>query len=254
MEKIFIKNLFSEKTILITGATSGIGKSTALQLSNLGAKLILIGRTPDKIKILKNEIGLEHLYLEKDLSEEDSILNLFKTIPEKYLPLDGLFHSSGSSIVKSIKISKTNDLYRLMSVSTAVALCIGRVAMNKKFFNENSSVVFMSSVSSICGSEGISAYAASKGAINSLVKSLASELSKRKIRVNGLISGAIKTPMHDELTKNLTQEGIINYENKHLLGFGEEKDIANLATFILSDGAKWITGSSIIIDGGYSAV
>ena len=60
--------------------------------------------------------------------------------------------------------------------------------------------------------------------------------------------------MHDELTKNLTQEGIINYENKHLLGFGEEKDIANLATFILSDGAKWITGSSIIIDGGYSAV
>lgn len=254
MEKIFRKNLFSNKTILVTGATSGIGKSTAIKLSNLGANLILIGRNLDKLKILENELGRAHLYLEKDLSEEDSILNIFKNIPEKYLPLDGIFHSSGNSLIKSIKISKTNDLYKLMSISTSVALCMGRAAMNKKFFNENSSLVFMSSVSSICGSEGIAAYAASKGAINSLVKSLALELSKRKIRVNSLISGAVKTPMHTELTKNLTKEGIKNYENKHLLGFGEEKDIANLAAFILSDGARWITGSSIIIDGGYSAV
>ena len=251
---IFAKNLFSGKKILVTGATSGIGKNTALMLNKLGAKLILIGRDNDKLNEVKNDLGNSHSYFCCDLSEEDKILDVFNNLSNNFLPIDGVFHSSGNIVIKSLKITRTKDLYKMISTTASVAICLGKAAMNSKFFKENSSILFMSSVSSICGNEGLSAYAASKGAIDSLVKTMSVELSKRKIRINSLVAGAVETPLHKNLIKNLSNEGIENYRKKHLLGFGTETDITDLAIFILSDGSRWITGSNLIIDGGYSAI
>lgn len=118
---------------------------------------------------------------------------------------------------------------------------------------DNSSVIFMSSVAGISGTPGLAAYSASKSALIGLTKSLALEFAHRKIRFNCLLSGAVISPMHERLIKNLSVNSIQDYESKHPLGFGEKDDIANIASFLLSEASKWITGTAISIDGGYSA-
>ena len=110
----------------------------------------------------------------------------------------------------------------------------------------------MSSVASKFGTSGMAHYSSVKSTINTATKCLATELASRKIRVNCIISGAIKTPMHDRLLSGMSNKSIQEYEDKHLLGFGKPSDIANAVTYLLSSSSEWITGSEIYIDGGYS--
>jgi NAD(P)-dependent dehydrogenase (short-subunit alcohol dehydrogenase family) len=110
----------------------------------------------------------------------------------------------------------------------------------------------MSSVASITGQKGLSVYSASKGAVDAAARSLASEFADKNLRVNTVVSGAVITEMHDRLTGDLPEESIKDYEDKHLLGFGEPRDIANAALYLLSDASKWVTGTSLVVDGGYS--
>ncbi|MDC3203592.1 SDR family oxidoreductase [Prochlorococcus sp. AH-716-B04] len=251
--KTFNKNLLKGKTILITGATSGIGEKTSFLLNELGANLILIGRNDEKLKALKNKMGESNLYIKLDLSKEDSIFQAIKNLPNEFLPLNGAFHSSGNELIKSLSITKTKDLYKSISNSSAVALSISRAASNSRLFKNNSSIIFMSSVSSILGTSGMTAYAASKGCIDSMVKSVAIEVAPRNVRVNSIIAGAVISPMHEKLTEKMSTDSIKKYEIKHPLGFGSCEDIANLVVFLISDASKWITGTSIVIDGGFSA-
>ncbi len=254
IDNIFAPNIFFKKNFFVTGATSGIGEFTSLALSKLGANLILIGRDKSKLLNLKKKLGEKHLYLQLDLSKDDSIFETFKKLPTKSLPLHGGFHASGSELVKPLSITKAKDLYKSISNASAVALSIGRAAASKKLFEDNSSIVFMSSISSKYGTEGMSVYSSSKGCIDSMVKSMAIELIKRKIRFNSINAGAVNTPMHKKLLTNMSPESILNYEKKHPLGFGSPDDISNLVIFLLSDASKWITGTSIVIDGGYSSI
>lgn len=251
---IFDKTIFRGKKIIITGATSGIGEDSSYFLNELGANLILLGRNTEKLNKLKENLGNKHEFINCDLSEEDCIFNIIKNLPDKFLPLDAAFHASGSELIKSMKITKTKDLYKLISNSAAVALSLGRAALNKNLFKENASLIFMSSVSSICGTEGMTAYASSKGCIDSMIKSMSIELATRNIRINSIVAGAIKTPMHSKILNKMSKESILNYEKKHPLGFGSCEDISNLVSFLISDASKWITGTSIIVDGGYSAI
>tara|TARA_B100000989_G_scaffold262072_1_gene213395 strand:+ start:2254 stop:3036 length:783 start_codon:yes stop_codon:yes gene_type:complete len=251
---IFVPGIFNQRKFLVTGATSGIGEETSKVLSELGAKLILVGRDISKLENLKKIIGEKHFFIQLDLSEDDSIYKTIKSLPADLLPLDGAFHSSGSEFIKPLNIIKAKDLYNSISNSSAVALSIGRAAANKKCFKDSSSIVFMSSISSKFGAEGMTVYSSSKGCIDSMVKSMSIELSKRKIRFNSINAAAVETPMHKKVIKNMSKEAILNYEKKHPLGFGSTKDISNLVVFLLSDASSWITGTSVIIDGGYSAV
>ena len=114
------------------------------------------------------------------------------------------------------------------------------------------SIVFMSSVASLIGQSGMSIYSASKGAIDAAMRSLACELAENKIRVNSIVAAAVETEMHQRLTKNMSTETLNTYKEKHLLGFGQAEDIANAATFLLSNASKWITGTTMVVDGGYS--
>jgi len=250
----FHNNSLINKKILITGGSSGIGADAAKMFSNCGATIILLGRSEIKLKnvVLGLSDKQKHKYIVSDLSIEDAAYNTLKSLDENLLPLDGIFHSSGTELIKPIQLTKTKDLNYVLSSSLYPAISIGRAISKKGIMKDGGSVIFMSSVAAISGTPCLSAYSASKAGLQGLLKSLALEFSNRKIRFNSIISGAIVSPMHERILKNMPSQSVEDYEMKHPLGFGSPSDISNLATFLLSDASKWITGTQIVIDGGYT--
>ena len=243
------------RRILITGASSGIGAASAQLMSSLGAQLVFTGRNSERLQdVSKLLVGNSHLAITCDLSVPDALFTLIKSLPELWFPLSGAFHSAGIERIKPARLTKTSDLRELMASSTDSAFSLARAVASNGLFSDGASIVFMSSVSALCGTAGLSAYAATKGAIEAMSRSLAAELAPRAIRVNTLVSGAIETPMHTRLTQSLNQNALEDYRSRHPLGFGSANDVAQLAGFLLSDGGRWITGASLVIDGGYSAL
>lgn len=252
---VLSENSLEGRRILITGASSGLGAVAAELMSYLGARLVLIGRDSERLNnVYKALRGNSHLAVTCDLRLQDALFTLIKSLPESWLPLNGAFHSAGVERIKPARLTKTSDVHELMASSTDSAFSLARAVATKALFCDGASLVFMSSVSAICGTAGLSAYSASKGAIEAMSRSLAAELAPRSITVNTLVSGAIETPMHSRLVDGLNQDGLDHYRNRHPLGFGSAIDVAQLASFLLSDGGRWITGASFVIDGGYSAV
>ncbi len=250
----FRDDIFLEKKILITGCTSGIGQEVAFLLSSLGCSLLLLGRNKNKLNQLISKLSFpdRHSQLVVDLSVPNALFELKSDIAQ-YGPLDGIFHSAGVALVKPTKLITSDDINKVLSPSIYASLDISRLACSSKIISPNSSIVFMSSVSSILGTSCMSLYSASKGAIDSLTRSLAIELAPRKVRVNTIVSGAVETPMHENLSSLLTAEMLEDYRQRHPLGFGQPESVASAVTFLLSDASCWITGSQFIIDGGYSA-
>ncbi len=253
--KFFNDNILQNKKIMITGASSGIGESTAIKYSQYGAKLILLSRNKEKLnKIMKRLHNKEtHTLIECDISCDDEAFNVITNLSEENLPLDGAFHAAGSELVKPIGLIKNKDFKDNFSSSVSSAISMSRAFFKSKVMNNHSSVIFMSSIAAITGTSGLSAYSASKSALIGLTKSLAIEFSNRKIRFNTILSGAVKTPMHERILDRLSLDAKVEYEAKHPLGFGSPEDISSLATFLMCDASKWITGTSICIDGGFAA-
>ena len=253
--KIFNQNLLKGKKILITGASSGIGADSAEKFAQYGAELILLGRNEDKLSEVKSSLNNSHLHfiVKSDLAKDDEAFKVITNLPKEFLPLNGVFHSAGKELIKPISLTKSSDFKDLVSTTVQAAISISRALAKKNIMFDNSSVVFMSSVSAISGTPGLTAYSACKSALIGLTKSLALEFAHRKIRFNCLLSGAVISPMHERLLKNLSVKSIEDYESKHPLGFGDKSDISNITTFLMSEASKWITGSSISVDGGYSA-
>ena len=253
--EVFNKNTLLNKKILITGASSGIGAYCAKEFAKYGAELILVGRNDIKLNEVRSSLENPklHLVYRADLSEIDSGFEMICNLPEEKLPLDGIFHSVGKELIKPINLTKSSDYKLVFSSTVEAAISISRALAKKNIVAKNASVIFMSSVAAISGTPGLSAYSASKAALIGLTKSLALEFAPRQVRFNTLLSGAVESPMHDRLLKNLSSKSIDEYRSRHPLGFGKKSDISNLSTFLISDASQWITGSSICIDGGYSA-
>lgn len=243
----------SGKRILITGASSGIGRTTAQVLSELGAQLVLMARNEKNLQItLQSLAGTGHSLNIFDLSAVDEITAMLKKIASEQGPLTGLFHSAGVELVMSLSLLKGKYIDQVFDVSIKAALMLVRGFTQKGVSSpEGGSLVFMSSAAGLCGVLGMSIYSASKAAIDGAVRSLACELAPRAIRVNSIIAGAVQTKMHDRLVKKLGKEEILDYEKRHLLGFGRPEDIAYAAAFLLSDASRWITGTGMVVDGGY---
>lgn len=253
--QVFNKNCLINKRILITGASSGIGRKSAELFNSCGAYVILVGRNEKKLKEISSKLEKKERssYFITDLSVPDSACDCVNKISKDQPPLDGVFHSAGQELIKPLSLTKDRDLNLVLSSTLNSALSLSRALTKRSIFRNGGSIVFMSSIAAIAGSPGMSAYSASKGAINSLSRSLALEFAPRNIRVNTINAGAVKTSMHERLINNLSPTAASDYELKHPLGIGESIDIANLATFLMSDASKWITGSEINIDGGYTA-
>lgn len=241
------------KTILVTGASSGIGQATAILLSKLNAKVILVARDQVRLEETSRLIESNERFVEQfDLTSTSEISSWLNALSKKYGSLSGLVHCAGIRFTLPLKMTGADIVKATFATNVNSALALAQAFSQKNIYHENSSIVLISSVLGLVGNSGVSAYAASKGAIIALTKSLAVELAKNQIRVNCVVPGVVRTPLIAKLAANLTNEQQKEIEAAHLLGLGEPSDIANSIAFLLSDAARWITGSIMTVDGGYT--
>lgn len=240
------------KKILITGASSGMGRETAILCSQLGARIILVARRKDKLEDVISELeGTGHKYYSFDLSRTDEIESLIKIVISDNGSLDGFVHSAGIGSTRPLKLLKPTALNEVMSVNFYSFIEIVRCITKRKCFNEGMSIVGISSIASKQGNQSKTAYSASKAAMDAAVRCLAKELAGRKIRLNTVNPAWIKTDIYEQFLANGgDSEDVKNILARQYLGVGEPIDVANMVVYLLSDASKLITGSNVIIDGG----
>ena len=236
------------KTILITGASSGIGSATAIECSKLGATCVITGRNEERLnETLSQMVGKGHISIVSDLSTEEGIDTLINNSPN----LDGLVNNAGVAINKPIRFYKQDDLERIFQTNTFAPMLIVKGLLKKKKINKGGSIVFTSSVASFNSRLGNGIYGSSKAALTSYMHYCAREIANNSIRANCIHPGMVETPLiHDgSLSEDDLQKDIENYP---LGRYGKSNEIAHAIIYLLSDASAWVTGTSLIIDGGLS--
>ena len=237
------------KTIFITGSSSGIGKSIALSCSKMGANIILTGRNVSRLEATYNELQTNpnNYFLVADLKDHSDIEELVDKLP----PLDGLVLNAG--IVKTVPVSfiKKEHINEVFDVNFTSSVLLIQKLLKKRKIKKGGSICFISSVASSYVNIGNSLYSASKGAVNSFTKAAALELSSKQIRVNAILPGFIETGILEN--SKIDQASIKEHLKNYPMGrFGQPDDIANGVIYLMSDASQWTTGSLMTIDGGYS--
>lgn len=234
------------KNILVTGASSGIGKATALYLAKQGAVVILAARNEARLKEVKDAIG-EHAYSYVcDFNKLESIQGIFDFCKENDLKLDGMVHAAGISNPIPVRSVSVESLEETMRVNCMAFAELGKYFCGKKYSNENASIVAISSLAATRPVMGQLIYAASKSALNTMVEVMSKEFLKRKIRVNAIMPSYVDTPM-------VAEGGCFGMNNgidAMPLGVIEPIQIAYLAEFLLSEKSKHITGAAIPVSSG----
>jgi NAD(P)-dependent dehydrogenase (short-subunit alcohol dehydrogenase family) len=234
---------------LVTGASSGIGRATAVLLSQLGAGVVANGRDESRLdetmSLLENH-GAEHLSAAFDMCATDDIPRWMTSLGR----LDGLVHCAGVSRLVALRHVTAAMAEEAMRVNwlSAVAVCKG--FRQKQVRADRGSIVLMSS----CAVDGVrmnALYSSAKAAIVSLARSLAAELAQERIRVNCVTPGWVVTPMTDWALSAMTDAQIENIRAQHALDFGTADDIASCAAFLLSEASRWTTGANFRVDGGF---
>lgn len=243
------------KTIVVTGASSGIGQQCAITCSQMGAKVVLIARNEHRLaKTLSQMDGEGHLSVSFDLTDFVGLKGEVKEIVSEAGPIDGLVNCAGISTTLPLKLmdaQKMEEFFRT-NVFSAIELTRHFCQMGN-VSKEGASIVFLSSIMGLVGDNGKSLYSMTKGALLSAVRSLACEYARRRIRFNAISPGAILTPINQDLPHMKNPEARAALEAKHLLGLGETSDIANACIYLLSDASRWVTGHNLVVDGGYTA-
>jgi 3-oxoacyl-[acyl-carrier protein] reductase len=223
-------------------------------LSELGAKLIVVGRNE---KTLKKTVDLlmgdNHVIKVFDLVDVDSIPSMMKECAKAVGPFNGVVHSAGIHLTKPLRTISYLDIKSVMDVNIAAMFGLAKGYRQNNVYSSPSSFVVISSVMGMVGQPAVSVYSASKGAIVSAVKSIALELARQNIRVNCVAPGQVQTEMADEFKKKITEEDFERVRAMHPLGLGTTRDVANCIAFLLADTSRWITGSTVVVDGGYTA-
>lgn len=253
------ENLFSleNKVILISGASSGIGKGVAIACAKAGATIIGLGRNQNKLDALRLELEQTsdkmHFLYSCDVTTYSELPALISNAVAQCGKINGFVHSAGVASNCPLKISTDTIYKQTFDVNTISAFEISRLLSLKKNCGENASFVFIASVSALKGEPGLIAYSASKGALLSGCRSLAAELAGKKIRVNCVVPGQITdTEIGKYQAETLDAESYRRLAESHPFGLGRVKDIVGPVIFLLSDAASWITGSALVVDGGYT--
>lgn len=243
------------KRFLISGAASGLGRATAVLLSKLGAELVLLDINDEGLKSTK-ELCCDTLVhcitanLQNPLEIKPVIINAV----EKWGKLNGFVHLAGRPYVSPLKSINHNTTIEIFNLNTYAAIELAKLFTSRNVYaGESGSIVFISSVYGSVGSAANVGYAMSKAALHGVTKSLSIELASKNIRVNCLAPGFVKTQMLDKVSGSFNQDYYNTLNNLHPLGLGEADDVANAIAFLLSDMSKWITGTILSVDGGFTA-
>ncbi len=236
------------KTILITGASSGIGRTTAIECARLGARVIITGRNEQRLLLTFSQLqnnDVEHIMIAADLVNENGIKHLVDNCP----PLDGCLCNAGIVKRSPIKFFSEDLFDEHYKINVLSPMLLIKFLIRKKKLNNDASIVFSSSIAGVFVTTNASGmYGTSKAAINSYMKYVALELAERKIRCNAVNPGMVDTDLVEHNAEE-REKDLVNYPLKR---YGNTLDVAHGIIYLLSDASKWVTGIELKIDGGRS--
>lgn len=239
------------KYILVTGASSGIGRGIAVACAKMGARVVLSGRNETRLQETLSLMSRDgHTVLCGDLNSEDTR----KEVVEKMPDLNGVVYCAGISQIQMAKRMEQSSLEGIFQTNVFSPLMLNTLLLKKKKIKKDSSIIFISSISGVYRSQiGEGGYGATKAALTGFVKSLALELAAQGIRVNTIHPGVVETPLLEVSNGTFGEEELEALRQKYpLKRFGKPEDIAHCAVYLLSDASSWMTGSNLLIDGGFT--
>lgn len=241
-----VKFDFTGENFIVTGASSGMGKQVALDLANAGAKVLAIARDEKRLAELKNEYRDKIVTVSADINDFAKISQGIESFVEENGKIKGLVHAAGIYEQVSLRGIDITRAKKMMDISFWSSVELLQLVTKKKISEDKASFVLFSSVSGIHPELGSAVYSSVKAAVNAVTKSVAGEICKRGQRINSVCPGTVKTPMSIDY-----REG--KFLERQYLGLGEAEDVSSAVLYLLSDAAMWITGTNMVIDGGYLA-
>ncbi|MDR1518232.1 MAG: SDR family oxidoreductase [Dysgonamonadaceae bacterium] len=240
------------KTILVTGASSGIGRATAIECSKMGAKVVITARNKERLKetFLQLE-GEEHLQIVADLNKSEECNKLVDFVPK----LDGIVHCAGIGISLPFQLCSIEEVRGVIDTNLIAPIdLLYQILQAKKNEKTGFSIVFISSIAgNVVSYTGSSIYSASKAGISGLAKGMAIDLASKNVRVNSILPGMVETPMVEGLSETVSQEALESDKKRYpLKRYGKPEEIAHATIYFLSDASSWVTGSNLVIDGGFT--
>ncbi len=237
------------KTLLVTGASSGIGKATAILASKLGATIVLVARNVERLNETLSELAGEgHSAISAELTDEEQLKKIVESVPN----LNGAVFCAGKGLTLPVQFCDRAHFDEIFNVNFFSTVELMRLLYKKKKITKDASIVLLASMGGtriFSGGNGI--YGASKAALDSFMKFAAKEFAARKVRVNSICPAMVDTPLIHRGT--VSEEQLAEDAKRYpLKRYGKPEDIANAAVFLLSDASSWITGTSMIVDGGLS--
>jgi NAD(P)-dependent dehydrogenase (short-subunit alcohol dehydrogenase family) len=248
-----IANPFSleGKRVLVTGASSGIGQAIAYAVAAMGGEVTALGRDRERLEATLAQLQAispaAHAIAQADLTQPDGVDAAVAAIGS---PLHGLVHAAGISRLSPFRQMTLAHLREVNSINVEGPLLLTQGILRRSLVAPGGSILFISSIAAHIGVPGVGAYSGSKAALIAATRCLAMEVAKRKIRANCLSPSLVVTPLFELAMKTAGEESMARQEANHPLGFGKPEDVANAAVYFLSDASRWITGTTLVMDGG----
>ena len=240
------QNAFSlqGKTILVTGASSGLGRQIAISCARRGANIIATGRNADRLQQTFEQLeGNNHLKIRADQTNANERAALAKAAPV----LHGVVHCAGKQMLSPIRLLSETLMTQMYEVNFLAPVMLTQQLLQGQKIHRGASIVFMLSTSAHIGTPAVGPYSAMKSALLGIIRCLSMEQGKHGVRVNGISPSVVPTPMWGETDQTAPLQA---QRARHPLGLGTPEDVANAAIYLLSDASRWVTGTSLVMDGG----
>lgn len=241
-------------SILVTGASSGIGREVAVWLSRQGARIVAVARDTQRLEETLGHLhGQGHVIEVFDFLGGTDVSAWMKALARNSSPFDGLVHAAGVQLPLPIRAMGLDHWETIFATNVTSGFSLIKAFRQKGVCRNPSSIVMLSSVMAQVAQPALMGYCASKGAVESMVRAAALELAREGVRVNAVAPGVVRTEMAQKLEGLVGEDSMATIERQHPLGLGEPRDVAYAVNYLLSPAARWVTGTSLVVDGGYLA-
>lgn len=237
------------KRILVTGASSGIGRQIAVSCAHMGARIIGVGRDEARIKETQkilDQISSVHQMVSAELTDPAGRDAVVAALGGQ--PVQGVAHVAGISRLMPVRMFTEKHMRELQAINVEAPMLLTQALLKRTLVADGGSILFMASIAAHIGVPGVAMYSGTKAALVAIMRSLSMEVSKRSIRANCLSPALVRSPLFDATAKMLSS--METEENNYPLGFGKPQDVANAAIYFLSDASSWVTGTTLVMDGG----